>query len=128
MDVLKVCGITICVLCICVVFNNIKTEYSLLIRIVITIGIGLLSLSVFYPILKFMEDISVNTQISKYFPVLTKALGVALMVQITSDICKDSGEGSIAQRVETVGKAEIIILCIPLIKDILKLCDEIAKS
>ena len=75
-----------------------------------------------------MEDISVNTQISKYFPVLTKALGVALMVQITSDICKDSGEGSIAQRVETVGKAEIIILCIPLIKDILKLCDEIAKS
>ena len=128
MDVLKVCGITICVLCICVIFNNIKSEYSLFLRLTITIGIGLLSLTVFHPILKFMEEISLNTQISNYLPVLTKALGIALMVQITSDICRDSGEGSISQRVETIGKAEIILLCIPLIKDILKLCDEIAKS
>ena len=128
MDVLKVCGITICVLCICVIFNNIKNEYSLFLRLIITVGIGLLSLSVFHPILSFIRDISLNTQISPYIPVLTKSLGVAMMVQITSDICRDSGEGSIAQRVETVGKAEIILLCIPLIKDILKLCDEIAKG
>lgn len=93
----------------------------------ITIGTGLLSLAVFYPILKFLEDIASGTKIQMYFPILVKALGISLLVQITADICIDSGEGAIAHRVEMIGKSEILILCIPLIKEILLLCEEIVN-
>ena len=119
------CGAVICVLSICVIFKGMKSEYSLFIRLLVTVGAALISLAVFYPILKFLEDIASGTQIQKYFPILIKALGIALLTQITSDICNDSGEGAIASRVEAIGKAEIILLCIPLIKEIMLLCEDI---
>ncbi len=125
MDIIKVCGVIICVLCICVIFKNLKSEYSLLIRLLLTVGTGLISLAVFYPILNFLSGIASGTKVQEYFPVLIKALGISLLVQITSDICNDSGETAIAHRVEMVGKAEILLLCIPLIKEILLLCEEI---
>jgi stage III sporulation protein AD len=108
-----------------VIFKNLKNDYSLFIRLLITVGAGLISLSAFYPILSFLNNIASGTKVQEYFPVLIKALGISLLVQITSDICNDSGEASIAHRVEMVGKAEIILLCIPLIKEILLLCEEI---
>ena len=126
MDIIKVCGITVCILCICMIFKNMKDEYSLFIRILITIGVSIASLAIFYPILKYIEDISVGTSINVYIPVLIKALGISLIIQITSDICKDCGEISIGQRVELFGKAEILLLSIPLIKDLLDLCDKLA--
>ena len=125
MEIIKACGIIICVVCKCVIFNCLKPEYSLFIRLLITIGAGLLSLSIFHPILKFINEISNGTKIQEYFPVLLKALGISMLVEITSDICKDSGEGAMAQRIEIIGKAEIIYLCVPLIKDILQLCESI---
>ena len=125
MEIIKVCGAVICVLSICVIFKGMKSEYSLFIRLLVTVGAALISLAVFYPILKFLEDIASGTQIQKYFPILIKALGIALLTQITSDICNDSGEGAIASRVEAIGKAEIILLCIPLIKEIMLLCEDI---
>lgn len=125
MELIKVCGIILCVLCICVIFKNIKSEYSLFIRLLITVGTGIISLAVFFPILKFAEEIAMGTKISTYLPVLVKALGIAITVQITSDICKDSGEGAIAQRVEMLGKAEIIIISVPLIKNLLSICNEL---
>ena len=126
MEIVKACGIVICVVSICVIFNNLKSEYSLFIRLLLTISTGFLSLTVFYPILTFVNNISSGTKIQEYFPILLKALGISLLVQITSDICRDSGEGTIAQRVEMLGKAEIILLCIPLIKEILHLCESIS--
>jgi stage III sporulation protein AD len=108
------------------IFKNMKDEYSLFIRILITIGVSIASLAIFYPILKYIEDISVGTSINVYIPVLIKALGISLMIQITSDICKDCGEISLGHRVELFGKAEILLLSIPLIKDLFDLCDKLA--
>ncbi|MBQ4274429.1 MAG: hypothetical protein IJB94_05610 [Clostridia bacterium] len=41
------------------------------------------------------------------------------MVQITSDICRDNGEATLAGHIEIVGKLELLLLCIPLIEEIL---------
>ena len=125
MELFKVCGAVLCVLCICMIFKNIRAEYTLFIRLLITVGTGIISLAVLLPVLKLMEDIAQGTKIASYLPVLIKALGIALTVQITSDICKDSGEGALAQRVEMLGKAEIIVISIPLIKNLLSFCDEL---
>lgn len=127
MELIKVCGIVICAVSLCMIFRSIKTDYSLFIRILITIGISIISVSVLFPLLKIINDISKDTEIGRYIPILIKSLGIALTVQITSDICRDSGEGAIAERIELFGKAEILVLCIPLITDLLALCKDIAK-
>ena len=127
MELIKVCGIVICAISMCMIFKNLRADYSLFLRILITIGISIVSISVLFPLLNVINEISSGTEISKYIPTLIKALGIALTVQITSDICRDSGEGAIAERVELFGKAEILVLCIPLITDLVSLCKDIAK-
>lgn len=127
MENVKVCGIVLCALCVCIVFKSIKSEYSLFIRLAITVATTTISLSVLYPVLLYVDEISSNTAIYKYLPTMIKALGVAVAVEITSDICKDAGENAIAERVSLFGRAEILILAIPMIKDLFSLCDNLLR-
>ena len=123
MNELKACGLVLCALIVCIVFKNIKSEYSLFIRLLITVSVFCISLSVFYPVLKYVEEVSKGTAIYQYIPTLFKALGIAFTVQITADICKDAQESSLAERICFFGKAEIIVISLPLIKNLLQFCE-----
>ena len=125
MNEIKMCGFVLCALIICVVFKNLKSEYSLLIRLVITVSVSIASFIIIEPLLSFIDEISKNTSVYNYVPTLIKALGIALTVQITSDICKDAGEISLGERIELFGKVEILLISIPLVKNIFKLCESI---
>lgn len=127
MNILKVCGIVICILCICIIFRNLKNEYSFFIKIIVTIGASILCLATFYPILSYIQEISQGSYIQKYISILTKALGISILVQITSDVCKDAGEPSLSQKVELFAKAEILLLSIPVIKDLFSFCNEVMR-
>ena len=125
MNELKMCGLVLCALIVCIVFKNLKSEFSLLIRISITVGVSIISLALIEPLFTFIDEISKSTAVYGYLPTLVKALGIALAVQITSDICKDAGEGALSERIELFGKAQILLLSIPLIKNLFKLCEAI---
>ena len=56
---------------------------------------------------------------------LYKALGIGLVSQFTSEICRDAGEGVLAERVEFLAKVEIVLLSLPLIGQILSLAGQI---
>ena len=124
MSGIQACGIVICALVVCVVFKEIKNEYSLFIRLAITFIIFGVSLSILHPTLTYIEEIAKKTTVYEYIPVLLKALGVAFAVQITADICKDAQENSLAERICFFGKAEILVISLPLIKQLFKLCEE----
>ena len=127
MELIKICGMTLCAVSVCLIFRSLNNDYSLFIRILITVGMSIISISVMYPLVKIINELSKGTDIGKYMPTLIKSMGIAMTVQITSDICRDSGEGAIAQRVEMFGKAQILVLSIPMITELLALCKEIAK-
>ncbi|MBO5092689.1 MAG: stage III sporulation AC/AD family protein [Clostridia bacterium] len=125
MNEIKMCGIILCALVVCVVFKNIRNEYSLYIRLAITAITSFTSLALFYPILSYIERISKNTAVYTYIPILIKALGIAFCVQITADACKDAGEGTLAERINLFGQAEIILISLPLIKNLFELCEKL---
>lgn len=127
MNEIKACGIVLCALIVCIVFKNIKSEYSLFIRLLITVSVFCISLSIFYPVLKYIEDISKGTAIYQFIPILFKALGIAFAVQITADICRDAQENSLAERICFFGKAEIIVISLPLIKNLFQLCETLIE-
>ena len=127
MNELKACGIIVCALIVCVVFKNLKSEFSLFVRIIITISVFSVSLGLMYPIFTYIEEISKNTTINSYLPILMKALGIAFSVQITSDICKDAGESAMSERILLFGKAEILVISLPLIKALFVLSEELLK-
>lgn len=60
------------------------------------------------------------------YTVLAKALGIGMVGQFTSELCRDAGESVLASRVEFFCKVEIILLSLPLLKQILALAEEFA--
>lgn len=125
MENLRIYGIIICALCACVVFKNLHSEYSLLIRLCVTVGVSISAIAVLYPALTYINQIASGTEIEKHVPSLIKALGIALAVQITADTCKDAGEEALASRVYLLGQAEILIISIPILKELFSLCSRI---
>ncbi|MBQ8738027.1 MAG: hypothetical protein IJZ04_00880 [Clostridia bacterium] len=123
MENLKIYGIIVCAVAFCVIIKHLKNEYSLFIRLSITVGVSILSVTVMYPVLSYISEISRTTVINEFLGTLLKALGIATAVQITADTCKDAGEDSIANRIYLLGQAEIIVLSLPVIKRLLALCE-----
>lgn len=127
MNEIKACGIVLCSLVVCIIFKRLKEEFSLFVRIAITISVFAVSLSIFYPVLSYVSEISNNTSIQPYIPILFKALSIAFAVQITADICNDSGESALAERISFFGRAEILVISLPLIKNLFVLTENLLK-
>jgi len=76
------------------------------------------------PIIEFIKKM--DSLAAGGISVMIKALGIALFSQITAEICKDCGETVFASRVELMAKINILLLALPLIKDIIIIAGELA--
>lgn len=61
----------------------------------------------------------------RYGTLMVKSLGVGLIAQFAGNICRDFGEENLASGIELAGKAEILLLCLPLTSEVLTLLREI---
>ena len=121
---LKYCGIALCALAATIVLRSVKNDMAGLVGIaasVILLGAGVVTLT---PIIEFVGEITADSGFGKYMSLMLKALGISLAVQFASEICRDSGESALASKLELIGKAEILLLCIPLIKELMALASE----
>jgi len=50
---------------------------------------------------------------------LMKGLAVGYLTQIGGDVCRDLGAESVASRLELCGRAELLVLALPLLSDLL---------
>lgn len=66
--------------------------------------------------LSFLTDL--NGQSPSYFPIILKTLGIVIITQISSSLCKESGEESLSLIVELVGKVSVLIVSIPLMESL----------
>ena len=63
--------------------------------------------------------------ISDYAEVVFKGLGAALVTHICSAICRETGRSSLADGVEFAGKIEILLLSLPLVRELLSTVSEL---
>ena len=62
-----------------------------------------------------------NESLSPYTTLLLKALGVGYVVKIGSDVCRDLGAQDTAEKLELCGKAELLLMAMPLISELISL-------
>ena len=86
MSEIKLCGLALCGVMLCAVFKSSKNEYSLFVRIGISVLVSLLSFTLFLPILSFVDEITKNTAIYEYIPTLIKVFGIAVAVPHAENI------------------------------------------
>ncbi|MBR3002097.1 MAG: hypothetical protein IKF38_00775 [Clostridia bacterium] len=61
----------------------------------------------------------------KFISLLLKITGIAFLAEFAVSVCKDSGEGAIASKIELGSKILIISMSIPIISSLLELIAKI---
>ena len=121
MNIVKICAVALLGTVVIFIVKPLKREFSSLITVAVSLTLLLAGVTLFYPTAKnLVENMTVN-EFSPYISTVMKTLGIALLTEITSDLCADAGEASLGAKVELAGKAEILLICLPLINEILEM-------
>lgn len=83
------------------------------------------ALGLFQQVIEWIEQTADISHLDEIINVLVKALGIAVIANITSQQCKDCGENGLAVSVELVAKAAILIIILPMIDNILQVIEEV---
>lgn len=72
-----------------------------------------------------LANISGDSYVGDAFSVMLRGLGVALIGKFCGDICRDCGEEGLASGVESVGRAVILLLALPMLLEAMQLSAEL---
>ncbi len=125
MSLFTVCAFAVTASVLAVYFKQVRSEFAVPLVLVCSLVLLKTTLSMIFVNFEFIKTVFEMSSMNEYTSVLLKTIGVSLTVQTASDICKDAGENAIASKVELFGKAEVLIISIPLIKKIFEVSQEI---
>ncbi len=124
---IKYCGVALCALAAILILKGQKSDFAGLVGA--AAGVILLSAAVtaFLPVFDFIKKTVSETSFSEHMKVLGKALGITLAVQLSAEVCRDTGEAALASKLELIGKAEMLILALPLVGELIELAARIMQ-
>ena len=126
MEVVKIIGIALVSVIIIIILKQYKPEFAIYISILSGILILLLVMDKLTGIINLLESLADKASINSTFLVLLiKITGIAFLSEFAVSICKDSGEGAIASKIEVGTKIIIIAMSIPIISSLLEIILEI---
>lgn len=119
-QIFKILALCITVAALCIIVKPKNAEYALLISVAAGIIIGAYLLkSLVVPIQIIKEKLESYGIEGQYFKVALKAVGIGYVTSFIADVCRDSGQTSLAQKAVFAGKCAIFILSVPLMLSIL---------
>ncbi len=120
MDFLILCGVTVIAVIIIFLFKQLKSGFAFPLALLLCFILLRQALSILQTEGEFLKTIFENKSLSQYGNILLKTFGISLIVELLSDTCREAGENSVASKIELLGKVEIIVLSLPLVKNILE--------
>ena len=127
----KLFGAAIICTALIVLLKKGSPEGAMSLRLVGGVVLAISCAAAITPIVDYIREISDSVgdgeKIAESCEVLLKALGISLLTHTTAAVCRDAGEGSIAYYVEMGGKIEILILSLPLIREIIEMTVELME-
>ncbi len=124
MNIMALCGLALISLISVTVIRELKpavAPFCAAASGIVIIGYAVTSASPVIDFLKKMDPLAAGG-----ITLMIKALGIAVVSQITAEICRDCGESAFASKVELAAKINILLLAMPLITDIVTIAGELA--
>ena len=117
---IKVVGIVLTALIINIVLKNYSKEFTFLINIVCTIIIFTLISKDLKGIVDRLTSISNEISVLlPYIKIMLKILGISMIAQLLSDLCRDNGENTLANQTELSAKIIILVTALALFTTIM---------
>ena len=121
MYIIKIIGIGLIALIIIVIVKQYRPEFVIYVSLIAGALILVLVMDKMGAIIELLTTLSNKTAINNEFlMLLIKITGIAFLTEFAVSICKDSGEGAIANKVDLGGKVLIISMSIPIIASLLE--------
>ncbi len=125
---IKIVGVAVIAVVVFSVLKKYSPEYGIISEIAC---ITLICISVFPNVKEILDFFYKYTKSSgfgnDYMSTIVKVVGIAVVTQFSSDICRDSGLNALAQQVEFAGKMIMTVICIPIAKAILEVAVKIIE-
>ena len=120
-EIIKIVGVGIIALIVIIIMKQYRPEFAIYISILAGILIIWLIFGRLSEIINLIQSITSKTKINnKYLSIILKITGIAILTEFAVSICKDSGESSIANKIEMGSKIVIISMSIPIISSLLE--------
>lgn len=105
---------------LCAVLRTANSSASHAVAWVCLVCSALYALSAIKPVVELIEGLGDLSGMKT----VTKALGISFFCSVSYDLCKETGEHSLARSVEISGKAVICAMCVPLLKRLVDIIGE----
>lgn len=116
MEIIQVVGVGLTAVLLSLVVKRSHPELAVQIAIVVAGIVFLLVLGKLRVIIGLFEQMAQRAGVGEiYLMILLKIIGIAYLTEFGAQICRDSGEGAIAGKVELAGKVMILVMAVPII-------------
>ena len=121
-DIIKIIGIGLIALVIIIIVKQYRPEFAIYVSLVAGILILFFIMDKLTSVIDLIKSVADKSYInSSFIALLLKITGIAFLAEFAVSVCKDSGEGAIASKIEIGSKVIIIFLSIPIISNLLEI-------
>jgi stage III sporulation protein AD len=120
-DIFQIVIVGIIGVSLLIVVRQYRPEIALQLSIAIGIIIFLSVIGKINAIMVVLKDLAEQGNINMvYMGTVLKIVGIAYIAEFGAQICRDSGEGTVAAKVEFAAKILVLVLALPIIVSILQ--------
>lgn len=125
-DTVTVCAVALLCAIASLCIRTMKPELAPVLRLAFCTLFGVWMLLSLRPLIEQLRT-WMEASAAEYSDLLFRALGIALLSHLTAEMCRDCGESTLASGVESLGRLEILALCLPLIGSVMETVGEILQ-
>lgn len=125
MSTVQICLFAVTGVTLAVLVRQWKNEFLPLLRLALAVVLAAAVIAMSAPLVAYIRTLTEDAGVPGYAEFLLKALGLTVLTQCCAELCRESGEGGVANGVEIAGKVEILLLALPLIGEILSAAREL---
>lgn len=123
---LKISGIAIITITLSAFLKNQRSEIAQYLPQISALIIFFGSIGALVPIISFIKELFNGAQSTSSISLSTLflATGISIICKIICDLCKENGYDMLKNAVEFAGNTEILLLCVPIIRELFKLTEK----
>ena len=126
MEILKVSAFALIAVIMIVLIKQEKKEIGVAISIFASVIFAVYAVLKLEDVADLIFDLVENAGVNaKYLEIILKVVGIAYIIELTKDVCVDSGESALASKVEMTGKITILCMTIPIITGVIEVINKL---
>lgn len=125
MTTARLCGLCLMGVLLLLFLRQSKPDFAPLVTLTLCVMLGGVGIASLLPAVDFMQELPLNESTAQSLTVMLKSLGLAFVTQTTAEFCRDAGESAVASKVELIGRAEILLLCLPMLRELMSITAEV---